>query len=106
MTTSIGFFLVSAASAGYEKRQTIQTQKIEMGVNNGTISSSEAERLKKGQVNVEKRVDRLEATKADIKSDGVVTKDEKQQLIKQRASVRRTQARQVENIQRKKQNNR
>jgi hypothetical protein len=95
---------VSVANAGYEKRQKLQNQRIEKKVTSGKINESEAQRLENGQVKVDQRVERLEATKEAAKSDGVVTRSEKKQLVRQRASVKKTQNRQSERIKTNNQN--
>lgn len=83
-------------SAKYEHRQKIQNQRIEKNISSGKLNEAEAARLKKGQANIETKVQKFESTKEQAKSDGVVSQEEKQQLIRQRASVKRSQDRQLE----------
>lgn len=65
-----------AATPGVDKREAIQQQRIEQGVQSGQLTPREAARLEKGQGKVE----RME-TKA--KADGTVTRQERQRLHQQ-----------------------
>lgn len=62
-----------AATPGVDKRQEIQTRRIEKGTSSGQITEREAARLQKGQG----RVERMEAK---AKEDGVVTRQERARL--------------------------
>ncbi len=86
------------ANAGYERRQKIQNQRIEKNISSGNLNEAEAARLQKGQAKVEEKAQNFEANKEEAKSDGVVTRDEKKQLVRQRTSVKRTQNRQSERV--------
>ena len=59
-----------AATPGIDKRQAIQDQRIQKGVDSGQINKREAARLERGQARVEK-------TEARAKADGVVTAKER-----------------------------
>lgn len=62
-----------AATPKADQRQSSQTQRIQQGVQSGTLTDKEAARLEKGQARVQKIEDK-------IKSDGVVTKQERARL--------------------------
>ena len=64
---------MAQSTPGVDARQSNQQQRINQGVRSGELNAAEAARLKKGQANVKKMEDQA-------KSDGVVTKGERQQL--------------------------
>jgi uncharacterized membrane protein YebE (DUF533 family) len=97
--------LVNSAFAGLQIRKNSQSQRIEKGVQSGTITDHEAKKLNKGQEKIDRKSDRLEETKANAKADGYVDKSEKRKIISQKVNLRRTQVRQSEKIHNKNHNN-
>lgn len=60
---------------GIDKREAVQQQRIEQGVKSGALTGNEAARLEQGQARVEKM-------EARAKSDGRVTRQERQRIHK------------------------
>ena len=66
-------FAQSNATPGIDQRQANQEQRIQQGVQSGSLTGREAARLERGQ-------DRLQAKENQAKADGVVTGKERAQL--------------------------
>ncbi len=71
----------STSTPVFDQRQANQEQRIQQGVQSGSLTQQEAARLERGQ-------DRLQAMENKAKSDGVVTRQERAQL--QRAENRQS----------------
>lgn len=63
----------SASTPVFDQRQANQEQRIQQGVQSGSLTQQEAARLERGQ-------DRLQAKEDRVKADGVVTRQERAQL--------------------------
>ena len=66
-------FAQSNVTPGIDQRQVNQEQRIQQGVQSGSLTGREAARLERGQ-------DRLQAKENKAKADGVVTGKERAQL--------------------------
>ena len=73
LAAPLAVFAQSSATPVFDQRQANQEQRIQQGVQSGTLTQREAARLEKGQ-------DRLQAKEDRAKADGVVTRQERANL--------------------------
>lgn len=75
----VGFSVISAAAfaqantPGFDQRQANQERRIDQGVQSGSLTEREANRLERGQ-------DRLDRMEDRAKADGTVTRQERHRL--------------------------
>jgi hypothetical protein len=82
LAAPLAAFAQSSATPVFDQRQANQEQRIQQGVQSGSLTQKEAERLEKGQ-------DRLQRKEDRAKADGVVTAQERKNL--QRAENRQSE---------------
>ena len=82
LAAPLAAFAQSSATPVFDQRQANQEQRIQQGVQSGSLTQKEAARLEKGQ-------DRLQRKEDRAKADGVVTAQERKNL--QRAENRQSE---------------
>ena len=73
LAAPLAAFAQSSATPVFDQRQANQEQRIQQGVQSGSLTQKEAARLEKGQ-------DRLQRKEDRAKADGVVTPQERKNL--------------------------
>ena len=73
LTSPLAVSAQTSSTPGFDQRQTNQEQRIQQGVQSGSLTPNEAARLERGQ-------DRLQKMEDKVKSDGVVTRQEHARL--------------------------